>query len=70
MYRLIFVMAMIVTACGDNAAAPRDAPDGTPIDAGIDGPRATGACLDRPDEIARAPSGSLPCELLPPGFSP
>ena len=25
-------------------------------------------CLDRPGELERAPSGRLPCDLLPPGF--
>lgn len=25
-------------------------------------------CLDRPDELARPPSASLPCELIPPSF--
>jgi hypothetical protein len=25
-------------------------------------------CLDRPDDLSRAPAGKLPCELLPPGF--
>jgi hypothetical protein len=27
------------------------------------------ACLTQPGELQRAPSGQLPCELLPPGFS-
>jgi hypothetical protein len=53
----------MATACGDNAAVPKD-------DAGIDAPAVIGACLDRPTEMARAPSGQLPCELLPPGFQP
>lgn len=26
-------------------------------------------CLDRPGELARRPSGGLPCELIPPGLS-
>jgi hypothetical protein len=26
------------------------------------------ACLDRPGELARPPSGRLPCELIPPGL--
>jgi hypothetical protein len=26
-------------------------------------------CLDRPTELERAPSGRLPCDLLPPGLS-
>jgi len=27
------------------------------------------ACVDRPAEVPRPPTGELPCELLPPGFS-
>ena len=27
------------------------------------------ACLEQPTELARPPSGQLPCALLPPGFS-
>jgi hypothetical protein len=27
-------------------------------------------CLEQPTALARPPSGQLPCELLPPGFSP
>lgn len=61
MYRLVLLLAIMATACGDNAAVPKD-------DAGIDA--AISACLDRPTEMARAPSGQLPCELLPPGFHP
>jgi hypothetical protein len=26
------------------------------------------ACLDRPGELARPPSGRLPCDLIPPGL--
>ena len=26
------------------------------------------ACVERPDQLPRPPFGSLPCELLPPGF--
>lgn len=26
------------------------------------------ACLDRPTDLMRPPSGQLPCELLPPSF--
>ena len=25
------------------------------------------ACVDRPDDLMRPPSGGLPCELIPPG---
>ncbi len=27
------------------------------------------ACLEQPTELQKPPSGQLPCELLPPGFS-
>jgi hypothetical protein len=27
------------------------------------------SCLTQPGELQRPPSGQLPCELLPPGFS-
>ena len=65
--RALLVLALLVPlgACGDNTK-PKAAHD-----AGLDaGPTAVGACLDRPDELPRAPSGALPCELLPPGFQP
>jgi len=69
MYRIIFLAAVMVAACGDNRAAPGDAPD--PVDGSVpDGSVAIGPCLDRPTELAGAPAGQLPCELLPPGFQP
>ena len=70
MYRLLFIAAVMAAACGDNKAAPDPAPGD---DAGIDapaGPSARTACLDRPTELSTAPTGALPCELLPPGFTP
>lgn len=69
MYRLIFFVAVMATACGDNNAGPKDAPD--PADGSVaDGSVAIGPCVDRPTELASAPAGQLPCELLPPGFQP
>jgi len=65
MHRLFFLVVLVATACGDNQVAPTE-----PSDAGIDGPAPIAACLDRPTELSRAPSGQLPCELLPPGFHP
>jgi hypothetical protein len=67
MYRLIVFLIVVATACGDNR--PKDAPGSPADDAGIDAPGAVGACLDRPTDLPRAPSGQLPCELLPPGFT-
>ena len=60
--RRLIVIAVLFAACGDNKkpAATQDA--------GADASTATKACLDRPDELPRAPTGTLPCELLPPGL--
>ena len=68
MRALVFCVAVMATACGDNRAAPRD-PAPTE-DAGTGGPAALAACLDRPTDLSVAPVGQLPCELLPPGFAP
>lgn len=35
---------------------------------GKSGAGALTACLDRPGELDRPPTGKLPCDLLPPGF--
>lgn len=80
MRRVLFACALVLAACGDNKkpaddpadAAPVviDAPVVEPIDAGVDATVITPCALDRPGELARPPSGSLPCELLPPGFTP
>lgn len=61
------LLCVALAACGDNhRAGPAD-----DHDAGVDAaPAALGACLDRPTELALAPTGGLPCELLPPGFGP
>jgi len=68
---LIAVLAALAVGCGDNLAAPIDAPDdddASPgIDAGIDAaPSTLSACLDRPTDLTRPPTGKLPCELIPP----
>jgi hypothetical protein len=55
------VLIALLAACGDNRKAP------VAGDAG-NHPTAKKACLDRPDELPRAPTGALPCELLPPGL--
>ena len=59
------VLLLALGACGDNVrVVPKDAAlDAAPIDAS-----ALEACLDRPTDLPRPPSGQLPCELLPPGF--
>lgn len=75
--RALFLVALLaVGACGDNLhPAQKDAGPGSdaPVaDAAIDSPpQATGHCLDRPGALPaelHAPSGALPCEMLPPGF--
>lgn len=56
-----------LAACGDDDPPPNNPP---PSDGGIDSPGATsGPCLDRPTDLPR-PSTTLPCELLPPGYTP
>lgn len=62
----ILAVGLALGACGDNQRATATG------DAGIDAPDASALapCLDRPTDLARPPSGQLPCELLPPGFAP
>jgi hypothetical protein len=65
MRALLAIGFVLFAACGDNKKSNNPQPD-----AGIDaGPEARGACLDRPDQLPR-PSTTLPCELMPPGFTP
>ena len=63
MRALVLLLALV--ACGDNET--RATPDAAPLDAAPD--TALAHCLDRPDELARPPTGgALSCDLLPPGF--
>jgi hypothetical protein len=69
-------IAIALAACGDNGKPPvsEDAAP-LPIDAAVDAPidappGAIGPCLERPTDLSRPPTGALPCELLPPGFTP
>ncbi|MGE3768358.1 MAG: hypothetical protein AB7L94_39275 [Kofleriaceae bacterium] len=71
--RALFLLVAL-SACGDNLhPAGRDAGSDAIADSGIDTPpQATGHCLDRPGALPaelNAPSGALPCEMLPPGFT-
>lgn len=70
MRRLIVSLALFA-ACGDNLdpITPQDGGTDAP-DAMVDAaPQAIGPCLDQPTDLPRPPSGSLPCDLLPPGFT-
>lgn len=60
----LFAAGLLATACGDDKVpAVQD-------DAGIDAPPAVvGPCIDRPTDLPHPPTGALPCELLPPGFT-
>lgn len=51
-----------------DGGAPLDGPrpDGPAADGPM--PGALAACLESPTELPRPPSGSLPCELIPPSF--
>ncbi len=69
--RALFLLVALC-ACGDNLKQQRD--DGgidAIADAPIDSPpQARGHCISRPGVLGElaAPTGALPCEMLPPGF--
>ena len=63
---LILFALLAVAACGDNQKAPVQDDAGVQVDAT---PQALAPCLDRPDTFDRPPTGQLPCDLLPPGFT-
>jgi hypothetical protein len=72
--RALLIITALVVACGDNVRpAQRDSgPADAPADTTTDSPQATGHCIDRPGALPselNAPSGALPCEMLPPGFT-
>jgi hypothetical protein len=48
---------------GTGGTGGRGGTAGNPTDGGLK------PCLDRPTALERAPSGRLPCDLLPPGLS-
>jgi len=62
--RYLVLICLFAAACGDNRKPQ------VPGDGGLDATpvQPLAPCLDRPTELARPPSGQLPCELLPPGF--
>ncbi len=64
--RPLILVVTLLAACGDNIHPAT--PDGARADASGDAVQATGPCLERPIDLARPPSGALPCDLLPPGF--
>jgi len=58
MYALFALAGMGIVACssdGSDSSAPPS--------------NALSACLERPDQLPRPPTGKLPCELIPPGLS-
>jgi hypothetical protein len=67
MRRIILLLAALA-ACGDNIK-PSTRDGG--LDGAVDAPsgRLTG-CLDLPDQLPAAPTGQLPCDLIPPGLTP
>lgn len=71
MRRLLLTLALL-GACGDNLKPEvRDdagVADASP-DASPDAPmqQNAGPCLGRPTDLARPPTGALPCDMLPPG---
>ena len=66
--RRFLLCVLLVAACGDNGK-PGLHEDAGPADAAPDSGGGSGrvlGCLDRPD-VAPAPAGQLPCDLVPPG---
>jgi hypothetical protein len=68
-------LALALGACGGDEGSESVLPPAGPgsltgaADAGTPSPSLR-ACADpAPSELPRPPSGELPCELLPPGFS-
>lgn len=57
--RWIIVCALLA-ACGDDHKS-------TPHDAGVDATSKLTGCLDTPS-VPPAPTGQLPCDLIPPGL--
>ncbi|MDX2091967.1 MAG: hypothetical protein SFX73_29155 [Kofleriaceae bacterium] len=75
---MYLVAALALGACGDNiknqppgdgGITPDVAIDAS-VDAPIDAPPQTvrSACIDRPTDLPRPPTGALECNMLPPGF--
>ena len=54
---LVLLAPLLTAACSDDPKPP--APDGGTLT----------ACIDLPAQSMSPPTGQLPCELLPPGFS-
>lgn len=53
---LWLLAALVVASCSDDSSPTPEQPQGL------------SSCLESPTQLARPPSGQLPCELLPPGF--
>lgn len=62
---LWLVVPLMAASCKNDPAPPSQGGDGHPPGEGI----GLSACLDQPTTLVTPPSGQLPCELLPPGFS-
>jgi hypothetical protein len=66
---MIMIAAVALGACGDNQSAPKDAAPAEDAPSDDASPQALAPCLERPTDLPRVPTGTLPCELLPPGFT-
>jgi hypothetical protein len=60
MRRAAFLLLLV--ACGDNLQLPSDASSDAPS-------TVLAHCIDSPTQIVQPPNGTLPCDLLPPGFT-
>ncbi|HKQ69864.1 MAG TPA: hypothetical protein VJT73_11025 [Polyangiaceae bacterium] len=70
---VVTVLALVTSSCNKDVESGTLAPvDGGPAVVDATSPRGDAGrapCLDRPTDLPRPPSGQLPCDLLPPGFS-
>ncbi|HEY0464692.1 MAG TPA: hypothetical protein VGC79_10800 [Polyangiaceae bacterium] len=57
--RLLLALASLgLSACSSDGSSSGTKPSS-----------ALAACLERPDQLPRPPTGKLPCDLIPPGLS-
>lgn len=66
----VLLLAGAFASCGKNDPGVK-ADSGVMMDgrsSDTPGMGGAAACLDTPGDLARPPSGSLPCDLIPPGL--
>jgi hypothetical protein len=70
----VLLAAIALASAGCGKVKPSGVATGTAGTGGGDGAAGQSGdaglvpCLDRPSDLPRPPGGTLPCEMLPPGF--